>query len=660
MIKYNEEVKSILKKSELEALNNKDEYVGTEHVLLSISKNKNSLSNIFNNLNITYDKIKKETKKGKSSKEYILYKKEILKIIETIAYEEDNIIEEIDLSILFKGIISDRKSTAYKILTKININIDALKMLLEEEEKSTIPLTIKELGINLTEMAKKNELDKVIGRDQEIEKIIEILSRKNKNNPILVGEAGVGKTAIVEELAKKIINGEVPNNLKDKEIINLNLFSVIAGTKYRGEFEEKLSKIIKELESNQNIILFIDEIHTIMGAGGAEGAIDASNIMKPALARGKIKVIGATTLNEYKTSIEKDKALDRRFQKILIKEPNYEETKIILKKIKKNYEKYHNVIIPEHILDLTIKLSNKYISDRKNPDKSIDILDEICASTKINDKNTKYSKLKNKIVTLKQKKLEYISKNNLKMASIINENIKKYNEELKNIENKIIKNKVTITTLKKVLESKTNTPIYELENPKYLDNIKDKLYNKFNLNNKILDKLIDILKIHLTKYTNRPTSLEITNNLEISNTLVEELSKILKMNLIKLDLNEYQDSTSINKIIGSPAGYIGYEDKNTIFEKLKTYPISIIYIENYNNTNQNIKNLFSNILKTGELTLSNNEIIKFNNSLIIFANKKEENNSLGFINNKIENKKSIYDYSININNKIQLYSISKT
>ncbi len=660
MIKYNEEVKSILKKSELEALNNKDEYVGTEHILLSISKNENSLSNIFNSLNITYDKIKKETKKGKSLKEYVLYKKEILKIIETIAYEEDNIIEEIDLSTLFKGIISDRKSTAYKILTKININIDALKMLLEEEEKSTTPLTIKELGINLTEMAKKNELDKVIGRDQEIEKIIEILSRKNKNNPILVGEAGVGKTAIVEELAKKIINGDVPNNLKDKEIINLNLFSVIAGTKYRGEFEEKLSKIIKELESNQNIILFIDEIHTIMGAGGAEGAIDASNIMKPALARGKIKVIGATTLNEYKTSIEKDKALDRRFQKILIKEPNYEETKIILKKIKKNYEKYHNVIIPENILDLTIKLSNKYILDRKNPDKSIDILDEICASTKIKDKSTKYSKLKNKTLTLKQKKLEYISKNNLKMASIINENIKKYNEELKNIENKIIKNKVTITTLKKVLESKTNTPIYELENPKYLDNIKDKLYNKFNLNNEILDKLIDILKIHLTKYTNRPTSLEITNNLEISNTLVEELSKILKMNLIKLNLNEYQDTTSINKIIGSPAGYIGYEDKNTIFEKLKTYPISIIYIENYNNTNQNIKNLFLNILKTGELTLSNNDIIKINNTLIIFANKKEENNSLGFINNKEENKKSIYDYSINIDNKIQLYSISKT
>ena len=660
MIKYNEEVKSILKKSELEALNNKDEYVGTEHILLSISKNENSLSNIFNSLNITYDKIKKETKKGKSLKEYVLYKKEILKIIETIAYEEDNIIEEIDLSTLFKGIISDRKSTAYKLLTKININIDALKMLLEEEERSTTPLTIKELGINLTEMAKKNELDKVIGRDQEIEKIIEILSRKNKNNPILVGEAGVGKTAIVEELAKKIINGDVPNNLKDKEIINLNLFSVIAGTKYRGEFEEKLSKIIKELESNQNIILFIDEIHTIMGAGGAEGAIDASNIMKPALARGKIKVIGATTLNEYKTSIEKDKALDRRFQKILIKEPNYEETKIILKKIKKNYEKYHNVIIPENILDLTIKLSNKYILDRKNPDKSIDILDEICASTKIKDKSTKYSKLKNKTLTLKQKKLEYISKNNLKMASIINENIKKYNEELKSLENKIIKNKVTITTLKKVLESKTNTPIYELENPKYLDNIKDKLYDKFNLNNETIDKIIDILKIHLTKYTSRPTSLEMTNDLEISNTLVEELSKILKMNLIKLNLNEYQDTTSINKIIGSPAGYIGYEDKNTIFEKLKTYPISIIYIENYNNTNQNIKNLFLNILKTGELTLSNNDIIKFNNTLIIFANKKEENNSLGFINNKAENKKSIYDYSINIDNKIQLYSISKT
>ena len=645
MIKYNEEVKSILKRSELEALKNKDEYVDSSHLLLSLTSTKNTLSDLLINNSITYETIKKETKEGTSNKETALYSKEILNILENIIIDEDIIIEEITLPLLFKSILKNRKSKGYKILYKININIDNIINSLNKEQKYTTPLILNELGINLNNKAKNNELDKVIGRDIEIERIIEILERKNKNNPILIGEAGVGKTAIVEELARRITLGDVPNTLKNKVIINLNLFNVIAGTKYRGEFEEKLSKIINELESNPNIILFIDEIHTIMGAGGAEGAIDASNIMKPALARNKIKVIGATTLNEYKSSIEKDKALERRFQKVLIKEPNYEETKIILHKIKKNYETYHNVKIPENILDLTIKLSNKYITDRKNPDKSIDILDEICACTKIND-NSKLTKLNKQLVTLKSKKIEYLSKNNLKMASIINEKIKECNNELSTFNNKITQNKVTTSTLKKVLESKTNTIIYELENTKNLDNLKNKIINKYNnLNTK---DLLTYMENHLTKTTTTPTSIEVYNS-DINT--IKDISNILKINFLTINLNEYEEPSSINKILGSPQGYIGYEDKNTTFEIIKTYPISIIYLDNYESCSLNIKTLIKNILKTGILNLSNNDTINFSNTIFIIPSKQKINNSLGFINN---NKilKSDYTYTLDLYNTL--------
>lgn len=645
MIKYNEEVKSILKRSELEALKNKDEYVDSSHLLLSLTSTKNALSDLLINNNMTYETIKKEIKEGTSNKETILYSKEILNILESIIIDEDIIIEEITLPLLFKSILKNKKSKGYKILYKININLDNIINSLNKEQKYTTPLILNELGINLNNKAKNNELDKVIGRDLEIERIIEILERKNKNNPILIGEAGVGKTAIVEELARRITLGDVPNTLKNKVIINLNLFNVIAGTKYRGEFEEKLSKIINELESNPNIILFIDEIHTIMGAGGAEGAIDASNIMKPALARNKIKVIGATTLNEYKTSIEKDKALERRFQKVLIKEPNYEETKIILHKIKKNYENYHNVKIPENILDLTIKLSNKYITDRKNPDKSIDILDEICACTKIND-NSKLTKLNKQLVTLKSKKIEYLSKNNLKMASIINEKIKECNNELSTFNNKITQNKVTTSTLKKVLESKTNTIIYELEKTKTLDNLKNKIINKYNnINTK---DLLTYIENHLTKTTTIPTSMELYNS---NINIIKDISNILKINFLSINLNEYEEPSSINKILGSPQGYIGYEDKNTTFEIIKTYPISIIYLDNYESCSLNIKTLIKNILKTGILNLSNNDTINFSNTIFIIPSKQKNNNSLGFINN---NKiiKSDYTYTLDLYNTL--------
>lgn len=651
MNKYTEELRKILKQSELEAIENNDPLVGTEHILLSTLKINNSLQSLLLSLNIDYEDIKSEIPKGSNNIEFVFYQNELLKIIEEIIVKKQDIDEEITLASLISQILENNNSNAYKILKRKNIDIEKLKSNLKSKDVETSSLLIKELATNLNEQAKNNNLDKVIGRDKEIERIIEILARKNKNNPILIGEAGVGKTAIVEELARKIVNGDVPKFLANKEILNLNIANVIAGTKYRGEFEEKLSKIIKELESVDNLIVFVDEIHTIVGAGGAEGAIDASNILKPALARGKIKCIGATTNAEFKATIEKDKALDRRFQKVYVKEPNSDETSIILKKIKKDYEKYHDVIIPESILNLTIKLGEKYITERHEPDKSIDILDEICASTSIKEKRNEYNITKNKIEKLKNKRNEYLITNDIISASKIKKEINILNKKLENTSIKNHKNKVTIDTLKKVLENKTNSTIYELENKNYLTKLNNHLKLNIINQNEIIDKLTIITDDHMKKENKLPTSILLKGNIGTGKTLlIEEYSKHLKLNLIKINLDEFTNETSINKIIGSPAGYVGYDEKNTIFESIKNFPLSIILLENYESAHYSTLNLLYNILETGTLKLSNNDSLKFNNCMFIFTtNNIKEENKVGFINNINETKQDKFKHTLKLN-----------
>ena len=383
---------------------------------------------------------------------------------------------------------------------------------------------------------------------------------------------------------------------------------MIAGTKYRGEFEEKLTKLINEFEKNDNLILFIDEIHTLVGAGGAEGAIDASNILKPALARGKLSLIGATTLKEYTNSIEKDKALDRRFEPLLINETNYEETLYILKKIKPNYEKYHNVKIPNNIIELTAKLSNKYIKNKHNPEKSIDILDEISAVTSLMEKKTTYSKIKNKISVLTEKKNKYILENNLTKALTLKKEITTLENKLKENTNKNKKNIVTKTILKEV------------------DNITNKL-------------------ISFTKSTsNLPLTISLNGPVKTGKTyLVNTLSNYLKTHLITLNMKDYITSTSITKLIGSSAGYVGYNEKNTPFESLKHHPVSIILLEDYNYTHPTIKALFNTITSTGKLTLNNNETINFENTIIIKTTKESNESKIGFIEK--QTKKNILSFN---------------
>ena len=424
---FNEDARQIIMRAKKEMYELKHPYVGSEHLLLAILKEENNISKKLKEYDLTYNKLKQEIINiigiGTNEPEWFLYTPLLRRIMENavIDSKETNNFE-VTIEHLFTSLLEEGEGVAIRIMIGMNIDIDKLysefSYKITQKIKKTNKLTIEEIGINLTEKAKNNELDPVIGRDSEIKRLQEILCRRTKNNPILIGEAGVGKTAIVEELSRLIALGNVPQLLRNKKIINLDMASLVAGTKYRGEFEDRVRKILKEVENNDDIILFIDEIHTLVGAGGAEGAIDASNIFKPALARGKLRLIGATTTEEYKKFIKQDNALERRFQKINIEIPDKEKVKEILQKLKPIYENFHKVIIPNEIIDLIPKLSEKYIYDRYEPDKSIDIMDEVCSYVSLKETKTvkKYNQLNNQLQEIINNKKNAIIKQNFKQA----------------------------------------------------------------------------------------------------------------------------------------------------------------------------------------------------------------------------------------------------
>lgn len=421
MIEYDNEVIRILKQSEIEAHNLSHQYVSTEHIILACLKDNNSLTNIFNKIDLNYEEYKNIIKNNINKDEnniVISYTPLVKKII--MSSTKNN---KVYLKELIIKIIEEPNSLAITLLNMINKDVNKLYNLIKND------INIK-YGINLN---KELNNEKIYGRDKELESLIEVLCRKNKSNAILIGEAGVGKTALVELLAQKINNNEVPNELKNKEIISISMSSLVSGTRYRGEFEEKLETLINNLENNDKYILFIDEIHTILGAGASEGAIDAANILKPYLARNKFKCIGATTINEYNNSIKKDKALNRRFETILINEPNKKETEKILLNVKKYYEEFHNVKISNKNIKEIINLSNKYILDKKEPDRSLEILDKACTRLKLESFNN------NDLNCLINMKTNYIKEKDFIHAKSISKKIDSYKKKSKELTSIIIK-----------------------------------------------------------------------------------------------------------------------------------------------------------------------------------------------------------------------------
>ena len=660
---FNEEAQNILIKAKLEMLELKHPYVGTEHLLLAILHTKNEITEKLEDYNLNYTKFKKEILriigKGTKKSEFFLHTPLLKKVIETaIIDSKENNNGIVTTNHLISALLDVGEGIAIRILMGMNIDLDALyddfTVKLYNKKANEKKLLIEELGTNINNKVKEKKIDPVIGREEEIKKIQEILCRRTKNNPLLIGEPGVGKTAIVEGLATLIEEKKVPQNLLDKQIIALDMASAVAGTKYRGEFEERMKKIIQEIEDNPNIIIFIDEIHTLVGAGGAEGAIDASNILKPALARGKIRCIGATTTDEYKKHFEKDKALERRFQIIKIKEPTIEETKNILNKIKPLYKEYHNVIITKEIIDTIMDLSEKYIYERYRPDKQIDILDEV--SSKVNIENTSnITKLNNELQNLKDKKKLYIKENNIKKA--YEYKIKETNY-IKKITSNRQKNHITIKDVADIISKITTIPVYEVlkDNKKIISEIETHLKSNIFGQNEPINKLINITKkIKLGYKDNKCISLLFLGSSGVGKTKLATLfGETLSSKIIKLDMSEYADSTSISKFIGSNPGYVGYEDNNYILNQIKENPTALIIFDEIEKAHPKIINIICQILEEGKIKDSKNNTINLTNNIIIMtSNKNINNNTLGFNKDINSNNIQISDY---LNNSL----ISKT
>ena len=566
---------------------------------------------------------------------------------------KDNNNGEVTPEHLFASLLEEGEGIAIRILIGMDIDIDELydefsSKLVKKTKKRNKKLLIEELGTDLVEKSKNKKLDPVVGREKELTRLIEILCRRCKNNPILIGEAGVGKTAIVEELASRIAQSQVPLKLQNKRIISIDMATIVSGTKYRGEFEERMQKIIKEVETDGNIILFIDEIHTLAGAGGAEGAIDASNILKPALARGTIKCIGATTTHEYKKYIASDKALTRRFQEIAIKEPDQEQTIDILKKLKPIYEKYHHVTIPDHIINLIVDLTNKYIYDRHNPDKSIDILDETCSMVSIKESKESKSiqKIKQELQDVSKNKNSLILDNKLDKAYSYRKRESKLITKLNELELSYKKNTHVIKEedIAVVINQKTNIPIYEIlkDNTGYISKLANKMKKTIVGQDNAIDLLINYTKKMRLGYTNNkiksflfvgPTGVGKTAIAKLyANTIQGE------NNLIRLDMSEYSDVTSVNKIIGSSPGYVGYQDNNNILEQIKEKPTAVILLDEIDKAHPNVINLLYQILDEGKINDSQNNTINLNNNIIIMtSNIGFEETTLGFTNKGNDN-----------------------
>ena len=646
---FNDEAQNILMNAKKEMLDLGHPYIGTEHLLLSILNTDSNICERLNSYGLYYDNFKEELSKvigtSKKKSEYILYTPLLRKVIQSaIIDSKENNDGEVTVEHLFFSMIEEGEGIAIRILIGMNIDIESMyddfstSLIKKNKRNKKKKLLVDDLGIDLTNEAMNGKLDPVIGREKEVKRVMEILCRRTKNNPILIGEAGVGKTAIVEELSRLIANENVPSGLLNKRIISIDMATMVAGTKYRGEFEERMKKLLKEIEDNTEIILFIDEIHTLVGAGGAEGAIDASNILKPSLARGKIRCIGATTTEEYKKFIEKDSALERRFQKVFIEEPNIEETKNILFSIRDIYEKYHNVVISDNILNNLINISEKYIFDRNRPDKEIDILDEVCARASIKEIGSdRLSNIKKEINRLCKEKNSFIIDNNVDKAFDIRKKEVKLMSELNELELSCSnrKNEVLIEDIASVVSNRAKVPISDILSSN-IDNIYDiekKLKSIIIGHDKVIDSLINITK--RIKYgDNRCYSMMFVGPSGVGKTyLSKEYAKLLvgESNFIRLDMSEYGDSTAVNKILGSAPGYVGYDDNKNILEEIRNNPNSVILLDEIDKAHSSVINLFYQILEEGKIKNSKGTTVRFNNAIIIMtSNAGFENNCIGF------------------------------
>jgi ATP-dependent Clp protease ATP-binding subunit ClpC len=644
------------------------EYVGTEHILLGlIREGEGVAAAVLTNLNVDLEeiqqKIEETVKKGKAAAAagpdlpYTSRAKKVLELAMSEARELNH--SYVGTEHLLLGLLREEKGIAAQVLTDAGVNLEqaraeTLRLLGSEmpstpagggtgaqpsppksEKKSKTP-ALDHFCRDLTQLAAEGSLDPTIGRQKEIERVMEILSRRKKNNPVLIGEPGVGKTAIVEGLAQLIASGQCPDALKDHRVLSLDMAAVIAGTKYRGQFEERLKAVINEIAQNRNIILFIDELHTLVGAGAAEGAVDASNMLKPALARGELQCVGASTLNEYRKYIEKDGALERRFQTVIVDPPTVDETIEILKGLRKRYEDHHRVVIPDETLTEAAKLSERYITDRFLPDKAIDVIDEAGARARLAAQvpPPEVAELKDKLEGINTEKEAAVRDQNFERAAALRDQERELQAEIRRKQEEWERERQTRRpTISEegvafIVSRWTGIPVTRLQEAETarLLRMEEELHESVVGQNEAIEVISRAIRRSRAglKDPKRPIgSFIFSGPTGVGKTeLARALARFLFADataLIRVDMSEYMEKFSVSRLIGAPPGYVGYEDSGTLTKAVRRKPYSVVLLDEIEKAHPDVFNILLQVLDEGHLTDNYGRLIDFKNTVVIMT-----------------------------------------
>lgn len=674
MNRLSENARFALQKADLFSKKYNNGYMGTEHILLGILAQDVSVgAKVLSSYGVTLEKAEKalgqeasEVNGNSSMAMMSLSEAAVLTIRMASHYTIERGVETIGTEYLLYALLCQPNSRGAMLLKKMGVDNDDVQNALEagmdaqvriqenlkkQKEYQKKPLKwLKRFGTDLTELAKEGKLDTVIGREREIERVVTVLSRRTKSNPVLIGEAGVGKTAIVEGLAERMMKNDVPGVLIGKRIIQVDLSTMVAGTKFRGEFEERIKGVIDEATENDDVILFIDELHLLMGAGAGEGSMDAANILKPALARGQLQLIGATTLDEYRKHIEKDKALARRFQEVIVEEPSAEVTLKILKGVKKHYEKHHNVEIPEEMLETAINMSGRYINDRFMPDKVIDVIDEAAAIAKVSaDKKggSEYKKLKVQLKEAEEKMAEMADKEDFEAAAVCKTEAEKLKKQLKAMKQDEKKERPVLTEedLALAVSLKTGIPVSKVHGSELelLGGLEGHLKKSVVGQNEAIEVVARAIRRGRSGIADSRRPIGSFLFMGPTGVGKTELARVVAREvfggenaLIKIDMSEFGEKHNVSRLVGAPAGYVGYEDGGKLTEAVRRKPYAVVLFDEIEKAHPDVFNMLLQILEDGELTDGQGTKVKFNNTIVILtsnlgAEEMYRESELGFV-----------------------------
>ncbi len=649
--RYTEKARRVIFFARYEASQFGSPYIETEHLLLGLLREDKALTNRFLRQHSSVDSIRKQIEGHTTIREKVStsvdlpLSNECKRVLAYAAEEAERLSHKhIGTEHLLLGLLREEKCFAAEILHERGLKLQTIREEMQrttQEKVQTQPQRNRESSLlaefsrDLTQSAMENQLDPLVGRDQEVDRAIQILCRRTKNNPVLIGEPGVGKTAIVEGLAQRIADGEVPSFLADKRILGLDLSLIVAGTKYRGQFEERLKTIMKELMESQNCIIFIDELHTLVGAGSAEGSLDAANILKPALSRGEIQCIGATTPAEYRKSIEKDRSLERRFQAVKVPPPNEEDAKKILGGIKDRYEKFHAVSYTEDAIEFAVSHSNRYIPDRFLPDKAIDLIDEAGARVKLRQTALpeEITEVQKRIKFIVHRMENAIANHEFEKARFYSDEERKERENLRALRDKYHLDEtstgiVTREDIEEVVSRWTGVPISSIKEEESLKllRIEEELHKRVISQDKAISALSRAIRRSRAglKSPNRPIGSFLflgptgVGKTEVARTLAQFMFGTEK-SLIRFDMSEYMEKHSVSKLIGSPPGYVGYEEGGQLTERVKRAPYSVVLLDEIEKAHPDVFNILLQVFEDGQLTDGLGNTVDFKNAIIIMT-----------------------------------------